>query len=814
MSGNRIMLVEDETIIAMDLTQRLEKYGYTVVATAVSGAQAMERIVSARPDLIIMDIMIKGPIDGIETAIQIQKQYRVPIIFLSANSEESTVARARTAGAYGYLVKPFRPEELHASIEVALVKATMESQLRQSEQWFAKTLRCISDAVVATDDQGKVRFLNPVAEKLTGWSQKEACGRPIQDIVQTIDEHSGGPTANPAIRSLFNQCVSQVPNTSLLLARDGQSVTVEQGAAPIIDDERNLLGAVMVFRDVTQRRQIERALRESEERFHSAFDHASIGMALVAMDGDILQTNASIARMFGYSEAEMLGMNMRALSHPDDLQSELNAINALVASEILAVQMEKRYMHRRGVSVWTLLSISLVRGPDDAPLYCIVQTQDLTARRTAEEQLMQMAHHDQLTGLVNRTYFIESAGQSIARARRRDEQFGLIFVDLDGFKIINDSLGHEAGDTVLSIVARRLCDCLRDSDLVCRWGGDEFVVIAELASTREQLVPVVNKMVNDIGRPILVGNETASVSASIGIAIYPRDGQTVTALIANADSAMYQAKELGKNQYCFVTHDSTPSMLVQSRREHQLRQAVERDELVLHYQPILHHNRLVSVEALVRWQHPEEGLLSPGEFIPIAEKSGLILSIGKWVLRTACAQVREWRRELAPFLKVAVNVSMRQLRLPNFPHMVADILAETELEAEGLELEVTESWLMSSVQRSTHILATLSEMGVEIAVDDFGTGYSSLAYLKRLPLSRLKIDHSFLVGLPGDPHGEAIVRAIVSLAQELSFEVVAEGVETYDQRDYVLSLGDMRLQGYGLYRPMDTQSLTQLLKNS
>ncbi len=811
MPATRIMLVEDEAIIAMDLSHHLETYGYQVVATAASCKQTLQRIPDAQPDLIIMDIMIKGPIDGIETAEQVRKEHHIPVIFLSANSDPGTVARARAAGAYGYLVKPFRPEELRASIEVALFKAKMEAQLRQSEQWFAKTLHCISDAVIATDSDGSVRFVNPVAERLTGWTHAEAFGRPVEDIVQTLDEACRTPINNPIRQALKSRCVAQVNDTALMRARDGATVAVDEGAAPIVDDEQNLMGAVLVFRDITQRRAVEQALRESEERFHSAFDHASIGMALVALDGRILQNNASIARMFGYTQAELLGMSLRALSHPDDLQNELNALGALAANEVPAIQLEKRFLHRDGHAVWTLLNVSMVRAADEAPLYCIVQTQDLSARRRAEEQLIQMAHHDLITGLVNRPYFIELGSHVIALANRRNESFGVLFLDLDGFKAINDSLGHQAGDTLLAATAERLRRCLRDSDVVGRWGGDEFVMIAESAGSKEQLERVAGNLLKEVGKPLRIDGEDVAISASIGIAIYPRDGQTLSSLVVNADSAMYQAKEFGKNQFCFATKDSAPALLQQSRLENQLRHAVERAELRLYYQPVVHRGRIDSVEALLRWQHPERGLMAPDEFIPIAEKSGLILPIGEWVLNTACRQAHIWRSGPAPALNMAVNVSARQLRSPAFVPAVAAALAASGLPPQALELEVTESWVMGSVQHSARVLGKLAKMGVKATVDDFGTGYSSLAYLKRLPLSRLKIDKSFLLGVPGDVGGEAIVRAIVSLARELHLEVIAEGVETDSQIAFMLSLGDLFLQGFGLHLPMDANRISSLL---
>ncbi|WP_300456052.1 EAL domain-containing protein [Accumulibacter sp.] len=814
MTAKRIMIVEDEAVIAMDLRYHLEAFGYDVVATAVSGAQALERAEASEPDLVMMDIMIKGPFDGIATAEMLQETRRVPVVFLSANSDESTVRRARAAGAYGYLIKPFRPDEVRATIEVALVKAQMETQLRRSEQWFAKTLHCISDGVVATDPEGVVRFLNPVAERLTGWPHEHACGRPVSEVVCTVDETSRQPVDNPLVAALVARELVQSRDTSLLVARTGGEVPVDEGAAPIVDDENQLLGAVLVFRDISRRREAERALRESEERFHSAFDHAAVGIALVAMDGRVLQNNRSVAQLLGYGESELAGINLWRLSQPEDLDAELGALRALVNDEIPAFQMEKRFLRRDGAPVWTLLSVSLVREPDGSPLYCIVQTQDIGARKSAEQRLAQMARQDLLTGLANRAHLIDMAGHALALARRRDDSLGLLFIDLDGFKAINDTLGHKGGDHMLVVTAKRLRACVRDSDIVARWGGDEFVVVTPSASSDESLARVATNILEELSKPVEFAGEESRVTGSIGVAVFPRDGTQVANLVVSADNAMYQAKEMGKNQVCFAGRESAPALLQQTRLESQLRLAVDHGELRLHYQPVVHRGRIDSVEALVRWQHPQQGLLPPGDFIPLAEKSGLILPIGAWVLKTACAQARLWRAGSMPRLRMAVNISARQIRAPDFLSSIVDALAVAQLEPEALELELTESWLMSNFDHSVKMIDGLVSMGVQVTVDDFGTGYSSLAYLKRLRLNRLKIDRSFLAGIPGDSQGEAIVRAIFSLARELGLDIVAEGVETESQQRFLLDLGDLFLQGYRLYRPIAPEVLDQLFAGS
>jgi diguanylate cyclase (GGDEF)-like protein/PAS domain S-box-containing protein len=807
MESCRILLVEDESIIALDLQQQLEDCGYQVVGLEASGPAAIASADRQRPDLVVMDIVIRGSMDGIAAAAEIRRARDVPVLFLTAYGDAHTLRRAKAVGPCGYLLKPFRTEELQAMIEVALCKHRLEVRLRESEHWFAKTLRCISDGVVATDAAGVVRFMNPTAEALTGWRHDEAAGRPVAEVVQLITEAGRSPVRDPTERAVRERRAVQLEDAVLLVNRDGREVLIDDGAAPIAADDGTPLGGVLVFRDVTARRGIEAALRESEERFRSAFDHAAVGMALVALDGRILRGNRALSGMLDRSETGLVGQQLEQLIHADDLDAYGLHRRALLGGGCHASAVELRLHGRRAEVVWVQLNASVVQDERRAPLYLVVQMLDVTERRRSEERLRRVAHFDALTGLANREQLGDHLTRAVAVARRRHGTLGVLFVDLDEFKRVNDSLGHRAGDDLLMTAAQRIREAVRDTDLVARWGGDEFVVVAESPGDDEQLASLARRVLAALVKPVSLGEHDASVTASVGIATWPRGGATASELLASADAAMYAAKEAGKNRFAFALPEQGSALLEQLRLEHALRYAVAHDELRLRYQPIVRGGRIRSVEALLRWQHPQRGLLSPAAFIAQAEKTGVIVPLGIWVLETACAQVASWRRGGASDLGLAVNLSARQLREPDLVAQVERVLERTGLPPGALELEITESCLMSDGGGSVSALEALRARGVGIAVDDFGTGYSSLAYLRRLPLDRLKIDRSFVSEVPGEPGGEAILRAIVSLARNLDLGVVAEGVETEAQLAFVNSLGCNEVQGFLLWPPLAAEEL-------
>jgi diguanylate cyclase (GGDEF)-like protein/PAS domain S-box-containing protein len=441
---------------------------------------------------------------------------------------------------------------------------------------------------------------------------------------------------------------------------------------------------------------------------------------------------------------------------------------------------------------------------------------DVTHQRLAEQQVLKLARYDGLTGLPNRSMFIDELERTLARARRHGEAFALFFIDLDRFKNINDSLGHGAGDQLLKVMASRLRELLRDSDLVARLGGDEFVVLLDGTVDAAALAHVARKALAAIAEPVLIESRSYQVTGSIGISLYPDDGADAATLLKNADAAMYLAKDSGKNNYQFYTAQLAAHSAQQFALEADLRAALQRDELQLHYQPKVRvdDGALVGMEALVRWLHPQRGLLAPGAFITLAEDSGLILPIGQWVLQAACRQVRAWRDAGLQVPRCAINLSARQFVTDTLVDEVQRALAEHALDAGALEVEITESVLMADPQRASRTLQALHELGVQIAIDDFGTGYSSLAYLKRFPAQTVKIDRSFVNGLPQDRDDAAITQAVIAMAHSLGLEVVAEGVETRAQLDFLMRLGCDQAQGYFIGRPVPAEQLQQRLGGS
>jgi diguanylate cyclase (GGDEF)-like protein/PAS domain S-box-containing protein len=438
---------------------------------------------------------------------------------------------------------------------------------------------------------------------------------------------------------------------------------------------------------------------------------------------------------------------------------------------------------------------------------------DVTHQRLAEQQVLKLARYDGLTGLPNRTMFMDELERTLARARRHGGRFALFFIDLDRFKNINDSLGHGAGDQLLKVMATRLRTLLRDSDLVARLGGDEFVVLLDATVEADDLAHVARKALAAIGEPVPIDSRSYQVTGSIGISLYPDDGADAAALLKNADAAMYLAKDRGKNNYQFYTVQLAAHSAQQFALEADLRVALQRDELLLHFQPKVRVDTgaLIGMEALLRWLHPQRGLLPPGTFITLAEDCGLILPIGQWVLDAACRQMRAWRDAGLQVPRCAVNLSARQLGTDTLVDDVARALADHRLAAEALEVEITESVLMADPERANRTLQALHGMGVHVSIDDFGTGYSSLAYLKRFPAQTVKIDRSFVSGLPQDRDDAAITQAVIAMAHSLGLEVVAEGVETQAQLDFLLRQGCDQAQGYLISRPVPADQLQRML---
>jgi diguanylate cyclase (GGDEF)-like protein/PAS domain S-box-containing protein len=561
------------------------------------------------------------------------------------------------------------------------------------------------------------------------------------------------------------------------------------------------------------------ALRESEERFRSAFDYATIGMGVVSLDGRWLQVNPSLCHIVGYEDKELLASNIHDVTHRDDLLSLDEQIQRLADGTISSHQTEIRYTHKNRQEVWAHLGMSLVRDGHARPLHLIFQIQDITDRKRAEEQLLHDAFHDALTGLPNRALFMDHVKMAIQRSRRSgDRLFAALFLDLDRFKIVNDSLGHMVGDQLLVGIAHRLEACLRPGDTVARLGGDEFTILLEDLAENEDAIDVARRVQEAVTQPFNIGGHEVFTTASIGIALSTTGYERAEDLLRDADTAMYRAKVQGKKRHVVfdkAMHDGAMELL---QLETDLRRALTRREFFLNYQPIvsLETGKVSSFEALVRWRHPERGLVMPGDFIPVAEETGLIVPLGQWVLGEACRQMREWQKHyfIDEEVTVSVNLSSRQFSQADLIEQVSSVLRETGLPASSLKLEITESMVMENFDTAIQMLAQLKNLGVGLSIDDFGTGYSSLSYLHRFPIDTLKIDRSFVTQMTDNSENGEIVRTIVTLARSLAMNVIAEGVETRAQLTQLRDLGCDFGQGYLFSKAVGAPAALELMVKS
>jgi diguanylate cyclase (GGDEF)-like protein/PAS domain S-box-containing protein len=571
---------------------------------------------------------------------------------------------------------------------------------------------------------------------------------------------------------------------------------------------------------VAHREQVERhltELRRSEGRFRNAFDHAPIGMALVAPDGRWLMVNHSFCEIVGYSEQELLGAKFPIITHPDDLDRFLQQVSEVLEGTTPTNQIEKRYIDKEGDEIWATVSISILPAAQNELPHLIFQIQDISDRKRAEERLLHDAFHDALTGLPNRAFFVEQLQIALNGARRRpDRMFAVLFLDLDRFKIINDSIGHMCGDQLLIGIARRLRACLRPEDLIARLGGDEFTILLNDLTSVKDAIGVAERIQKQVSRSFNLSGYETFTTGSIGIALSNSSYDRPEDLLRDADTAMYQAKALGKAQHVIFDVAMHTRALNTLQLETDLRRAMDRKEFFLQYQPIvsLSTGTLSGFEALVRWRHPERGMIPPADFISVAEETGLIVPIGQWVLSEACSQLRSWQLQAvsdAP-LSISVNLSSKQFAHPGLLEQIIQILVMTGLDPRALKLEITESVVMENVEAAAGMLERLRALGVELSIDDFGTGYSSLSYLHRLPIDTLKIDRSF-VGRIEESDNKEIVRTIVTLARTLGKGVVAEGVETREQLSLLRELNCDSAQGYLFSRPVDPDVALGLIRN-
>lgn len=568
-------------------------------------------------------------------------------------------------------------------------------------------------------------------------------------------------------------------------------------------------------------------MRDSEELYRATFENSPIGVSRLDLEGRWLLVNNKFCEITGYSQSEMLRLTDKEITHPDDIGSDVASSVKLIGREIHSLDREKRYIGKSGNAVWVNLRTSLVRASSGEPKYFVSVITDITERKQSEDQIRELAFYDPLTKLPNRRLLYDRLKYALVASARNGRQGVIMLIDLDNFKKLNDTQGHDVGDRLLIEAAQRMQSLVRQSDTVARLGGDEFLVLLEdlqadgLAAS--QAMDVAEKILAALDQPyhLEVGTEFDKhaiidyrCTASIGITMFGAQHKNTDELLKQADLAMYQAKESGRNAICFFDLDMQANVDAKVALERELRDGIQNGQLRLHYQAqVVGQGHLTGAEALVRWQHPERGMVLPGEFIQLAEESKLILPLGQWVLKAACVQLAAWATvaEMAR-LTIAVNISAHQFMQGDFVDQVLAVLENTGANPQRLKLELTESLLISNVDDVIEKMFALKVKGVNFSLDDFGTGYSSLSYLKRLPLDQLKIDQSFVNDLLVDSNNAAIARTIVALAASLGLGVIAEGVETEAQRHFLASLGCHAYQGYLFHRPQPVEAFEEFAR--
>ncbi|MCK9363785.1 MAG: EAL domain-containing protein [Syntrophales bacterium] len=582
----------------------------------------------------------------------------------------------------------------------------------------------------------------------------------------------------------------------------------------------------LLLQEIAGRRKTEEELRLSEERFRRIFDEGPFGMMLANPDYTIVMANKAFCGLLGYTEQELAGQSIADITCEEDREKGREFSGQLFAGSISVLHLEKRYVRKDGGIVWANITASAIHGKEGNVLYSLSLIEDLTDSKKAEEKIHLLHYYDSLTGLPNRTFHKELIKRSIEHAQRHKEIFAIIYIGLDNFQRINDTLGHNIADLLLKAVADRLANSLRKSDdvarsdegeavsAVSRCGGDEFIVLVHDLNQTQGAAIAARHLLEEISAPYDLNGREVFMTASIGIALYPDDGTDVDDLLKNAEKAMRHTKSEGKNNYQFYSGSMNSFVLELLTLESDLHKALERGELVLYYQPKVDAaTRMVKgMEALIRWKHPDRGLIPPLQFIPLAEASGLIIPIGEFVIRTVCGQIKTWQEAGYKQVNIALNISGRQFDQPNLIEIVKEALQDTLISPQCLELEITESVIMRNPEKAIQILTELNALGIGISIDDFGTGYSSLSYLKRLPLDYLKIDQSFVKGLASDSRDQAIVRAIIAMAHSLNLKTIAEGVETKEQLSFLQEHGCDEIQGYLFSRPLPAEEIPGILR--
>jgi diguanylate cyclase (GGDEF)-like protein/PAS domain S-box-containing protein len=726
-------------------------------------------------------------------------------------------------------------EDARMSAEPGMLKsqiASLEELLKALEQTTLEQARGLEfrnllletqseasiDGILVVNESGVIILHNRRFVDLWGLAPETIMSKPHIEALQPVMHKLVDPVVFLArLKHLYEH--REETGRYEFAFKDGR--VIDRYSAPMVGPDGTYYGRVWYLRDITEHRRAD----EDMKKLSLAVEHSSDWVLITDKGGAIEYANRAVEEMSGYKKEEILGKTPRIFKsgkHSEQFYKELWTV--LLSGDTFRAIISNR--KKEGGLFELFHTITPLKDDKGAVTHFISTAKDLTQLKLLEEKVYRLAYYDDLTGLPNRAFHKELMKRAIENAKRYKQTFGVLFIDLDNFKRINDTLGHDIGDLLLKKVAQKLSDMLRSSDSVARsseeeapdvltrLGGDEFLALLLNLREAQDAARVAHRMLKDLSKPFDLNGREVFITASIGISLYPDDGAGVEDLLKNADVAMYHAKDEGRNNCQFYSKSMNASVLELLTMENELRKALERDELVLYYQPKLNAatRTITGMEALVRWRHPDRGLIFPGRFIPLAETSGLIIQIGEFSLRTACAQMKLWQDAGFNPMSVAVNVSGRHFSQKNLIEVVNSALEDAGLSPERLELEITESTIMRDPEEAVRALLELKARGIQIAIDDFGTGYSSLSYLKRLPLDFLKVDQSFVKNLASSHSDRAIVRAIIAMAHTLNLKVIAEGVETEEQLSFLLEQGCDELQGFLFSQAVPSQEFSKLLE--
>jgi len=739
--------------------------------------------------------------DAVLTELGIESYYGVPLIAPSGK-KLGLIAVMDTKPMYiGHWTKSILnlfAQQLASRIE----HSRAEEEIKASQKKLSSILENMLDVYSRTDSDGLLTMMSPSGTAILGYEIEEILGTPLADLY--ID-----PEDRNKLLQMLNDNNGRVHNfTAAIRHKDGHAVWMSTNAQYYYDDQGNMLGVEGVTRDVTRQHLDSLQMRKMSSALEQTAD-----MVLIAdKEGIIEYVNPMFEKISGYRKQELIGKKTSILKsgrHDGGFYKKLwrTVLGGEVFTEVMINKKQD------GSLFYQDETITPLKNENGEITHFIATGRDISQRMENEKRLQHIAHHDALTNLPNRVLFMDRIKRSMAHAKRNNERVAVLFFDLDRFKTINDTLGHIIGDKLLIEIAHRLKQAIREDDSVARLGGDEFAVLVNKIHSENDITQIARKTLDCIDKPAIIEGHSLYTTVSIGISLFPEDGEDADTLLKNADIAMYRAKDLGKNNYQFYSKDMSARAIQRLAMENSLRMALKNNEFVLYYQPQVNakNQTITGVEALIRWQHPELGLVAPSDFVPLLEETGLIVDVGDWVLETACQQLKNWSQSGHTDLAMSINVSGRQFHSQAFYKRMVALTEKCNISAERIELEITESILMDKQKQTIANINKLHSYGFRMAIDDFGTGYSSLSYLQRFKIDTLKIDRSFIKDIVTNPDDASITSAIIAMAHSLRLNIVAEGVETQEQLDFLQQHDCQQIQGYFFSRPLIANDVTQLL---